>query len=196
MIVRAARATALLVLADRTETEGFELEWVGRINPRFEMSAHYNFLDIDPTLTGQPRHQTGIWARQLRPQVTYRTCSPPSNGRRQSRRTMGAVIVEPGPAERFARRTLTDRTAARSQEPYALNSSFYRDWDDRVWPQADNAEGRGGVESRHAPRPAVVQPPEQAQDSRACVRPADKGGLTTVRVAPGPRLPRFRLGRS
>lgn len=50
--------------AGRTETSGFEWEWVGRIAPRLEMSAHYTYLDLDPTLIAQPRHQAALWARQ------------------------------------------------------------------------------------------------------------------------------------
>lgn len=50
--------------AGSTETEGFELEWVGRIDAGLEMSAHYNYLANDPALTAQPRHQAGIWAKK------------------------------------------------------------------------------------------------------------------------------------
>lgn len=52
------------VQAGSTETQGFEVEWLGRINPRLEISAHYNHLALDSALIAQPRHQAAVWARQ------------------------------------------------------------------------------------------------------------------------------------
>jgi iron complex outermembrane receptor protein len=47
--------------AGKTTTRGFELEAVGALTPRIDVAAHYNFIDIDPTLEGIPEHQAAIW---------------------------------------------------------------------------------------------------------------------------------------
>ncbi len=58
------------VQAGVTKTRGLELEWAGKVTPRFELAAHYNYLDIDgsrddPNLIfgGNPPHQAAVWGK-------------------------------------------------------------------------------------------------------------------------------------
>lgn len=50
------------IQAGKTETSGVELEVEGRVAPRLEVSAHYNYLDNDDQLDGVPPHQAAVWA--------------------------------------------------------------------------------------------------------------------------------------
>ncbi|WP_370590420.1 TonB-dependent siderophore receptor [Xylophilus sp. ASV27] len=48
---------------DRTTTRGLELEARGAVTQRLDLTAHYNYTDLDPALEGLPRHQASAWAR-------------------------------------------------------------------------------------------------------------------------------------
>ncbi|MFO7188970.1 MAG: TonB-dependent siderophore receptor [Pseudomonadota bacterium] len=42
---------------------GFEAEAIGRLLPWLDIAAHYNYIDIDPTLEAIPKHQAAVWAQ-------------------------------------------------------------------------------------------------------------------------------------
>lgn len=46
-----------------TKTRGVELEAKGSITPSLDITAHYNYTDLDPQLEGLPRHQAAVWAK-------------------------------------------------------------------------------------------------------------------------------------
>lgn len=46
-----------------TKTRGVELEAKGSITPNLDITAHYNYTDLDPQLEGLPRHQAAVWAK-------------------------------------------------------------------------------------------------------------------------------------
>lgn len=46
-----------------TKTRGVELEAKGSITPNLDVTAHYNYTDLDPQLEGLPRHQAAVWAK-------------------------------------------------------------------------------------------------------------------------------------
>jgi iron complex outermembrane receptor protein len=46
-----------------TKTRGVELEAKGSIAPNLDITAHYNYTDLDPQLEGLPRHQAAVWAK-------------------------------------------------------------------------------------------------------------------------------------
>ncbi|CAN7599078.1 TonB-dependent siderophore receptor [Variovorax sp. LjRoot290] len=47
----------------QTKTRGVELEAKGSITPNLDVTAHYNYTDLDPQLEGLPRHQAALWAK-------------------------------------------------------------------------------------------------------------------------------------
>lgn len=47
--------------AGETKNKGLELELKTRISTVFDLIAHYNYTDIDPTLEGLPRNQAAVW---------------------------------------------------------------------------------------------------------------------------------------
>lgn len=47
--------------AGQTRNKGLELEYKGRVATVFDLIAHYNYTDVDPTLEGLPRHQAAVW---------------------------------------------------------------------------------------------------------------------------------------
>ncbi|MDR6536207.1 TonB-dependent siderophore receptor [Variovorax soli] len=47
----------------QTRTRGVELEAKGSVTPNLEVTAHYNYTDLDPQLEGLPRHQAAVWTR-------------------------------------------------------------------------------------------------------------------------------------
>lgn len=49
------------VQAGKTRTHGLELALVGRLLPKLDIAAHYNYIDIDDQLEAAPTHQIGIW---------------------------------------------------------------------------------------------------------------------------------------
>jgi iron complex outermembrane receptor protein len=49
------------IQAGETITRGVELEAIGRLTPRVDIAAHYNYTDIDPTLEALPEHQAAVW---------------------------------------------------------------------------------------------------------------------------------------
>ncbi|MEI2456631.1 TonB-dependent siderophore receptor [Lysobacter firmicutimachus] len=52
------------VQAGKTTVGGFELELTGRLTSRFDLTAHYNYLDNDKQLEATPRHQAAVWGKQ------------------------------------------------------------------------------------------------------------------------------------
>lgn len=44
-----------------TRNRGLELELIGRLPQRIDVSAHYNYIDIDPQLEAIPQHQIAVW---------------------------------------------------------------------------------------------------------------------------------------
>lgn len=99
------------IQAGSTETQGFELEWLGRINPRLEISAHYNHLDLDPALVALPRHQAAVWARQRLQIAGIEGFSVALGVRHASSFRDGAAPVTPGV-------TLADATFAWDGGPW------------------------------------------------------------------------------
>lgn len=51
------------IQAGRTRTNGLELEWIGELTSRLEMSAHYNYIDNDEDLDDMPDHQAAVWSK-------------------------------------------------------------------------------------------------------------------------------------
>jgi iron complex outermembrane recepter protein len=51
------------IQAGETSTSGLELEWIGKLSSRLEMSAHYNYIDNDEALDDMPDHQAAIWGK-------------------------------------------------------------------------------------------------------------------------------------
>lgn len=49
--------------AGKTKNQGLELELKGRITPAFDIAAHYNYTDMDPTLEQLPKHQASVWGK-------------------------------------------------------------------------------------------------------------------------------------
>lgn len=49
------------IQAGETIMRGLELEAIGRLTPRVEIAAHYNYTDVDPTLEALPEHQAALW---------------------------------------------------------------------------------------------------------------------------------------
>lgn len=47
----------------QTKTRGVELEARGSITPNLDVTAHYNYTDLDEQLEGLPRHQAAVWAK-------------------------------------------------------------------------------------------------------------------------------------
>lgn len=47
----------------QTKTRGLELEARGSITPNLDVTAHYNYTDLDPQIEGLPRHQAAVWAK-------------------------------------------------------------------------------------------------------------------------------------
>ncbi|RYF07422.1 MAG: TonB-dependent siderophore receptor [Comamonadaceae bacterium] len=47
--------------AGETKNKGLELELKTRVSTAFDLIAHYNYTDIDPTLEGLPRNQAAVW---------------------------------------------------------------------------------------------------------------------------------------
>ncbi len=47
----------------QTKTRGVELEARGSITPDLDVTAHYNYTDLDEQLEGLPRHQAAVWAK-------------------------------------------------------------------------------------------------------------------------------------
>jgi iron complex outermembrane receptor protein len=45
----------------QTRNKGLELEYKARVATAFDLTAHYNYTDIDPLLEGLPRHQAAVW---------------------------------------------------------------------------------------------------------------------------------------
>ncbi|OVZ66045.1 TonB-dependent siderophore receptor [Pigmentiphaga sp. NML030171] len=46
-----------------TKTKGLELEYRGAITRGFDLIAHYNYIDLDKSLEGMPRHQAAAWGK-------------------------------------------------------------------------------------------------------------------------------------
>lgn len=46
-----------------TKTRGVELEARGSITPNLDVTAHYNYTDLDAQLEGLPAHQGAVWAK-------------------------------------------------------------------------------------------------------------------------------------
>lgn len=42
---------------------GLEFEAIGRLLPWLDVAAHYNYIDIDPTLEAIPKHQAAVWGQ-------------------------------------------------------------------------------------------------------------------------------------
>ena len=38
-----------------------ELEYKARVATAFDLTAHYNYTDVDPPLEGLPKHQAAVW---------------------------------------------------------------------------------------------------------------------------------------
>ncbi|WP_137718786.1 TonB-dependent siderophore receptor [Methylobacillus flagellatus] len=51
------------IQAGKTQTSGLELSWLGRITPRMDVAAHYNYIENDKALDGIPEHQAAIWSK-------------------------------------------------------------------------------------------------------------------------------------
>ena len=49
------------VQVGRTVNRGLELEAIGRVSPRLDVAAHYNYTDVDPQLEALPEHQGAVW---------------------------------------------------------------------------------------------------------------------------------------
>lgn len=47
--------------AGQTRNKGLELELKTRVTTAFDLIAHYNYTDVDPTLEGLPRNQAAMW---------------------------------------------------------------------------------------------------------------------------------------
>ncbi|WP_256856506.1 TonB-dependent siderophore receptor [Variovorax sp. KK3] len=47
----------------QTKTRGLELEAKGSVTPNLDITAHYNYTDLDAQLEGLPRHQAAVWAK-------------------------------------------------------------------------------------------------------------------------------------
>ncbi|PAX18761.1 TonB-dependent siderophore receptor [Vandammella animalimorsus] len=47
----------------QTRTRGLELETRGQLGRRFELLAHYNYIDLDKQLEGLPKHQASVWGK-------------------------------------------------------------------------------------------------------------------------------------
>lgn len=47
--------------AGETESEGLEVEYLGRVAGGVDLRAHYNYLDQDGKLEALPDHQAGLW---------------------------------------------------------------------------------------------------------------------------------------
>lgn len=56
------------IQAGETEAQGVELEWVGRVAPQLDVSAHYNYIDFktddSASFDPVPEHQAAVWAKQ------------------------------------------------------------------------------------------------------------------------------------
>ncbi|MDX3906522.1 MAG: TonB-dependent siderophore receptor [Pigmentiphaga sp.] len=46
-----------------TKTKGLELEYRGSLTRAFDVIAHYNYIDLDESLEGIPRHQAAAWGK-------------------------------------------------------------------------------------------------------------------------------------
>ncbi len=40
---------------------GFEVEAIGKLLPWLDIAAHYNYIDVDPTLEAIPKYQAAVW---------------------------------------------------------------------------------------------------------------------------------------
>lgn len=47
--------------AGQTRNKGLELEYKARVATAFDLTAHYNYIDLDPQLEGMPRNQAAVW---------------------------------------------------------------------------------------------------------------------------------------
>jgi iron complex outermembrane receptor protein len=45
----------------QTRNKGLELEYKARVATAFDLTAHYNYTDVDPLLENLPRHQAAVW---------------------------------------------------------------------------------------------------------------------------------------
>lgn len=45
----------------QTRNKGLELEYKARVATAFDLTAHYNYTDVDPLLEGLPQHQAAVW---------------------------------------------------------------------------------------------------------------------------------------
>ena len=45
----------------QTRNKGLELEHKARVATAFDLTAHYNYTDVDPLLENLPRHQAAVW---------------------------------------------------------------------------------------------------------------------------------------
>lgn len=48
---------------DETKANGVELELKAAVTRNIDVTAHYNYTDLDDKLENEPRHQAGAWAR-------------------------------------------------------------------------------------------------------------------------------------
>jgi iron complex outermembrane receptor protein len=47
----------------QTQVRGVELEAKARLGRSFELSGHYNYIQLDPQLENEPRHQAALWGK-------------------------------------------------------------------------------------------------------------------------------------